>query len=406
MELIKLAFRNLGRNRTRTALSLIAVALGVMVVIMTKAVIDGSLSAFLDNTIRLTSGHIRIIHKDYRIKERLLSLNYPVEDYEKMVKDIGAIDNVTHVVPRVRFGAMASAGDETIGVMIAGVEPGVEERLVGFSKHIKRGRFIEEGKREVIMGYRTLTKLGLEVGDRLTLVFNTSTGSMKGYTFNIVGSIESGLNYLDDGSLFIPLDVAQGMIELEGAVTELIVMTRSKERVPGTLKNVKEIFEDDYIAIPWYEHSAMIETVRISQFSYNFIYFFILFLASLAVINTMMMVINERKREIGMLSALGLKPREILGLFLWEGGFIGGLGSAMGVLAGSLIVLVLGQVGIPLPDMSGLDKAIMLTPRLYPEFSLEVVLFAFFAGLVITLISVYGPAKRAANMEPTRALRG
>lgn len=415
MSLIAIAFRNLGRKRSRTALSVLAVAVGVFAVILAKAYIDGILSGVVDNTIRLSSGHVRVIDKEYRVKERLLSLNYPVdgfkgEGYQPMAEAFAKARNVDLVAPRLRFAAMVSKGDELQGVMAMGVDPAAEEKLIRLSRYIDDGRFVSLGKREAVMGARLLAELGLAVGDKFTMVFNTAFGGLKGYTFTVVGAIESGLAYLDDGLVFVPLDVAQDILDMGPAVTELLVMAKSEGQVPGVLREINGIIEEKgaserYVAVPWYQQSGFLESLTMMRTAYMIVYLFILFLANFVVINTMVMIVNERRREIGMLSALGLKPAQIHTLFMLEGGITGVLGSTIGTVLGGMAAKVLSVVGTPIPGTSSLDPRFLIAPRVYAEFSFEVVGFAFFAGILVTLIAVWGPSRLAARMEPTQALR-
>ena len=160
-----------------------------------------------------------------------------------------------------------------------------------------------------------------------------------------------------------------------------------------------------YIAKPWYEHSEMIRTFQVGKTAYNFVYFFILFLASFVVINTMLMIVNERRREIGMLGALGLRPGQIRRLFLLEGGVMGVMGSAIGASMGAMALKALARVGIPIPGMSALDKVFMMPSKFYPRFSSDVIAFAFVAGIAVTLAAVSWPSAQAARIEPTEALR-
>ena len=415
MSLMRIAFRNLGRARARTALSLVAIAVGVFAVILTKGTIDGIIDMVIGNSIRLTSGHVRVVAREYPLKERLLSLNYPVdgfqgEGYKSVVNAFKEIPLASQVVPRLRFGAMVSRGEELEGLMAVGVEPQTEDRLTGLSRYLVKGRLLRPGEREAVMGQRTLDRLGLEVGDRFTLIFNTALGSLKGYTFVVVGSLKSGLQYLDDGLVFVPLDVAQAMLDMGSAVTEVLVMAKDEARVPELLRDIDEVLKAGgadarYIAEPWYEHSEMIRTFQVGKTAYNFVYFFILFLASFVVINTMLMIVNERRREIGMLGALGLRPGQIRRLFLLEGGVMGVMGSAIGASMGAMALKALARVGIPIPGMSALDKVFMMPSKVYPRFSSDVIGFAFVAGIAVTLAAVSWPSARAARIEPTQALR-
>lgn len=415
MNLLQMAFRNLGRKRSRTALSIIAVTIGVFVVVMTKSFIDGMLADILGNTIKLTSGHVRVIDREYEVKERLMSLNYPVdgfagEGYQSMVEAIAGLDKVEYAVPRLRFAAMVAGNDDVQGVMAMGVDPAAEERLVHLSRYLSAGRLLKADEREVVMGYRMLEKLGLKVGDKFTLVFNTTLGSMRGYTFTVVGSLQSGLAYLDDGLVYLPLSMAQEMLDMGPAVTEVVVMGKNDNQAAAIQKSVQELLEskgaqDRYDAIPWYRSSGLVETMLVAKMAYNLIYALVLFLASFVVINTTIMVVNERRREIGMLSAMGLRPGEIVRLFLYEGGITSVIGSVVGVTLGSLMVFVLSKTGVLIEGGDAMDARIFLTPRLYPVFSLNVILFSLIAGILVTVVSIYGPARKAGKMEPTQALR-
>ncbi|MCR4403306.1 MAG: ABC transporter permease [Firmicutes bacterium] len=412
---MRIALRNLGRARARTALSLISIAAGVFVVVLTKGTVDGIVDTIVVNSIRLTSGHVRVIAKEYPLKERLLSLNYPVdgfrgEGYESITEALREIPLASRVVPRLRFGAMVSKGEELEGLLAVGVDPEAEERLIGLTRYLVEGRLLRPGEREAVMGHRTLDRLGLEVGDRFTLVFSTALGSLKGYTFVVTGSVRSGLQYLDDGLVFVPLDVAQAMLDMGSAVTEVLVMAEDEASVPKLVRDIEDMLKAKdgdarYVAQPWYNQNEMMRMLIVASTSYNLVYLFILFLASFVVINTMLMIVNERRREIGMMGALGLRPEQVRWLFLLEGGVMGAIGSAAGAIVGTTALRVLRDVGIPIPGASTVDKVLLMPSKLYPRFSWDVVAFAFVAGIVVTLIAVSWPSDQAAKIEPTQALR-
>jgi putative ABC transport system permease protein len=394
---------------------LISIAAGVFVVVLTKGTVDGIVDTIVVNSIRLTSGHVRVIAKEYPLKERLLSLNYPVdgfrgEGYESITEALREIPLASRVVPRLRFGAMVSKGEELEGLLAVGVDPEAEERLIGLTRYLVEGRLLRPGEREAVMGHRTLDRLGLEVGDRFTLVFSTALGSLKGYTFVVTGSVRSGLQYLDDGLVFVPLDVAQAMLDMGSAVTEVLVMAEDEASVPKLVRDIEDMLKAKdgdarYVAQPWYNQNEMMRMLIVASTSYNLVYLFILFLASFVVINTMLMIVNERRREIGMMGALGLRPEQVRWLFLLEGGVMGAIGSAAGAIVGTTALRVLRDVGIPIPGASTVDKVLLMPSKLYPRFSWDVVAFAFVAGIVVTLIAVSWPSDQAAKIEPTQALR-
>ncbi|MGI6037817.1 MAG: ABC transporter permease [Limnochordia bacterium] len=403
MGLWQIALRNLGRNRARSLLSLFAIAVGVFVVLITKGFIDGALEQMYDGTIRLGSGHIRVVEEEYPLKEQLLSLTNTVDD--DLVEKLQAIDGIEGISPRLRFGGLISKEEKTHRVIITGLIPSMEDTISGMSRYLS-GRWMEPHTREAVLGTRLLHKLGLEIGDRFTLVFNTAFGSMRGYTFTIVGEINSGYLALDDQRVFLDLGLAQSMLEMEGEVTEILMLAHREKDVPWLLPQVEEVIGPTATAIPWYSHSEMIEYMLRAEGAYNIIYVLILGLAGFVVINTMSMVINERMREIGMLGALGLSPRQVMGLFLYEGGILGLGGSLVGAFFGSILLGVLSIRGLDLYDPADLDAQYYLTPQIFPRLDPWVLVFAIVLGILITTIAVWIPARTAAKLEPTEALRG
>lgn len=416
MNLLRIALRNLGRSPARTALSILAVAASVTVVLSMKGLIDGILDTMEESTVRFLSGHVRVIDREYEARERLLSLQYPVdgfagEGYTALVDSVAALDGVTVVAPRIRFGGMISRDDELQGVMVVAGEPELERSLLRVERHLAEGRFVQAGAREAVLGRRLLNRLGLSVGDRFTMVFSTSFGALRGYTFTVVGAFESSLSYLNDGTVFIPLDVAQAALDMDGAVTEVLVFAASPGDTPSIHEAVTDLLagrgaDQRYRAVPWFEHSEFMQFLHVGRRIYDVIYIGLLFLASVVVINTFVMIVNERRQEIGMLGALGLRPAQIRTLFLLEGGLCGLFGSLAGAVFGALLVAGLSRTGIAMPGIELLDAELMYPAVLYPVFDAEVVLYAFIGGIVVTLIAVFFPASHAARLRPTEALRG
>ncbi len=415
MMILRMALRNLGRHRMRSVLSFVAIALGVLAVVLTKSSIDGTLNTFTGNSIQLTSGHVRVTQVEYRPKERLMSLNYPVDGFSgegiaPMVTALRKSPLTTTVSPRIKFAAMASKDGELIGMMGLGVEPEAEMELAKLDRYLHAGRFVEPGKEEVALGATLLAKLGLSVGDRVTLVFSDAFGSMQGYSFDIVGELRSGLQLMDSRLAYIPLDTVQRMLNMQGMATEILVTTEHDDQTDKLQANVEDLLakhnsSDNYEVVPWYQHNELMAYISTAKVSYNFVYFFILGLASFVVINTMIMVVNERTREIGMLGALGLRPRQILRLFLIEGLILGIFGSTVGTVLGGALTKFLSITGLKMDGMESVGDEMLITPTIYPEFSPSLLVYAFVAGLIVSAIAVYIPARKASRMEPTQALR-
>jgi len=412
-----LAKKNLSRSRIRTSISAIAIAVAIIAVVFARGLISGMIENTFENHINYKAGHIRIIDKEYKLKERLMSLNYSLDGfngggYLDMSEKLKSVEGVEQVVPRLKFGAVVSMEDELVGMMGWGIDPAEEIAFTKINEKIIEGRMVEPGNREVVMGAGLLEKINRKVGDKVTILYSTPFGSFKGSTFQIVGKVQSAIQVMDDTIFYLPLDQAQRILEMPGEVTELLLITSDHNKASSLLPGLNELFsrEDEsgkYILQVWNKDYEIIGLFNMATKIYNFVYIFIIILACFVLVNTLIMIVNERTREIGMMSALGLRSREILVLFTMEGAIIGVIGSAIGTVLGGILTKVFSIVGIDysaaLEGMSSSD--FLFEPIFYTVFSAENLIFCFVLGVVVVTIACVIPARKAAKLEPTEALR-
>lgn len=413
--IIKIAFKKLFRSKLRSFVSIIAIAFGVMIVVFARGIVVGMVDSVFADHIQYNSGHIKIIDQEYQLKERLLSLNYPVdgfngEDLDVMIEALEGVNNVELVIPRLKFAALVSTEEELVTMSGWGVNPDKELIFTNIGDILLEGRMVQPGRQEVVMGTALLEKINAKVGGKVTILFNTAYGSLKGVTFEVVGRLDTGLKLLNEMVFYLPLDQAQRFLEMDEEVTELLLVLPDRKMVSQVLPEVKELLALEgggrYLALGYRETSDLIPLMDLSEVIFNFIYIFLVLLSCIVVINTMIMIIRERTREIGMMAALGLEKKEILQLFLIEGGFMGLIGSLLGGLGGYLITAYLGRVGFDYGQaLSGMDTGILLNTMIYPAVSLENTIFAFVLGTIIVVLACVFPARRAIKLEPTEAMR-
>jgi putative ABC transport system permease protein len=387
-----------------------------MIVVFSRGIIVGMVEQVFADHVHYNSGHIKIIDEGYQKRERLLTLNYPVDGLaggglEQMMAALGEIDHVEMVIPRLKFGAMVSTGDKLISMSGWGVNPEAELAFTDIEDYLAEGRMVTPGRQEVVMGTALLEEINCQVGEKVTVVFNTAYGSMRGVTFEIVGRIDSGLKLLNEMVFYLPLDQAQRLLEMEGQVTELLLVTADPELVPQVLPEVKALLvragEDSrYLALSYRETSDLIPLMDLSELIFNYVYFFLVLLSCIVVINTMIMIIRERTREIGMMTALGLEAKNILQLFVIEGAFMGIAGSLVGSVLGHLLTAYLGKTGFDYGQaLSGMDTEVLFDTMFYPVASTANAIFAFVLGVVVVTLACLFPARRAARLQPTAAMR-
>jgi len=409
--LMKLAYKNLARHKLRTAVSVAAVAFSVMIVVFARGYVMGLIEDASAADIQYNTGHIRIIDRDYRLKERMYSLNHPVENLSGMVNELEKTDGVEMVVPRLKFGAMSGTGDELVEMIGWGVRPEKESEFTRIGNMLAEGRMIENGRPEILMGTALLAKLDRKVGDRVTIMYNTAFQSLQATTFTIAGRIESNFKMLNEVAFYLPLDQAQTLLYMDDQATEILLAAPSMDNTEKLLPVVEEQLGGwgnghKYLAVPWYESGALVEFMIVAQNIYDFIYVFLVILAAIVVINTMVMIVAERTKEIGMMSALGLDNRDILKLFVMEGAVMSIIGSFLGAGLGGITTKIFSKTGIDFGEaLSGFSENIMVGNVIYFHHSFGNMVYAFIMGIVVVTLACIIPARRAARLNPTEALR-
>ena len=416
MFLFKLAFKNIFRHKLRTIISIIVIAFAVMIVIFSRGFINGMIHSLYSDSIQYNSGHVHIMRDEYFKKKRLMPLDFPINGFEnnnldEMIRSIENIKDVKGVIERLKFGSMISTGQDLITLQGWGINPKKEFKLTDIQERIVEGRMVEAGKLEVAMGTDLLNKIDSEVGDKVTILFNTSYSSLNGVTFNIVGRIESGLKLLDENAFFLPLGEAQRLLYMEDQVTEILVLANKRNQASEIQKRIKSLMEknkalDKYVVMHYEESNVLLSYLNIAQLVYNQIYFLFVILASAVLVSTMIMIVKERTKEIGMMLALGLEEKGILKLFIIEGSIIGLIGSFFGAIVGHYLSSILSEIGINVGSaVNSVSSDIMFNKMIYPTSSIGNSLFAFLAGVIIVILVSIIPARRAAKLEPTEAMK-
>lgn len=413
---LNLALKNLFRHKLRTFVSILAIAFAVMIVVFARGYIVGLIDSSFADHIQYNSGHIKIIDQEYFEQERVLPLNYNVDGFEdktlsQMKAELQNIKNVEQLISRLKFGAVVSTGNELINMQGWGIEKENELQFTNLEDQLVEGRMIENGKLETVMGTELLNKLDKKVGDKITIMANTSFNSLTGFTVTVVGRIESGLKALNELIFLIPLTEVQSLLYMEEQQSEILLITPDRKMTAEVLTGVKAYLNsqaggEKYLALSYQETSDLLPYLEIAKVIYNQIYIFIVLLASIVVINTMIMIIKERTREIGMMSALGMKNKNILMLFILEGGIMGVIGSFIGAVLGTVVNNYFAVNGLDLSAaLSGFNSEIMINSIIYTHSSVGNSIFAFMIGTVIVTLSCIFPARQAARLEPTAAMK-
>jgi len=402
MNLFKLAFRNFFRNTRRSIISGASVTIAIAAIIFAQSYIRGITINISDNIIRLISGHIRITTEEYDRRERMLPLDESIvlsQDFLEKLDD----KRITLVAPRIKFGVLLGEGELSIPALGYAIEPDKEKLLSRLDTRITEGTYITSGKNEVILGTALAERLNVHVGDTLTIITRTAYDSPTGINLVVTGVFFTGIGGIDRSLFYIPLDVGQQMLDLEGQATEVsLVLDEPDEavRVAGDLRSRLGL-----IVMP-FQFNPLLTYIQSAGIVFSLFYFIILLVACSAIANTMLMVVFERTKEIGMMKAMGLNNTSVVTLLLIEAGMIGAVGSLLGAGAGAALSYWLKYTGIDLTIVSSAMSSDMpFGPVLYFSPTPFIIISSFIFGLIAAVVIALLPVSKVTRLQPAKALK-
>lgn len=402
IQLFKMAFRDLGRNRRRSFFSSLALALGLALLLLMAAFIQGEMGSAMDATIRLQSGHLQIRAQSYDESKTSLKWEDLIENPAQVAEQLASLAPVKVATPRLFASGIVSVRDETAGVRIFGIDP-LSEANAPYKLGMISGEFLASDDRQgVLIGQPLAEKLGLNVGDKFSLSANTSNGDVAEQVFTIRGIYSTETNAFDSTTVFLPLAKAQTITQAENHASTIFVLLNDKaqtEPVVAALQTSK------YKVLTWTEMNALI--IQYEEFANAYmviLYLIVLAITATVIVNTLVMAVFERTREIGILSAIGMKGRRIMAMFLAESTLLAVGGIIMGLILGNLVVAYFTKNGFYIGNMG--ITGLLIGNTIYTELTLEDTINLTVIALVITLLAGLYPALLAARMEPVEALHG
>lgn len=403
--LAALAWRNLWRRPQRTGLSLAAIALVTALMIVMLSFQAGVYGTMREMTLRLLDGHAQFQPAGY--------LDDPTPD-RVIDNPQGLIDaarhtpGVTAVAPRVVSFALASSKDHTTGTLVLGVDPAAERALSALAGDISAGRYLAPGDQDAaVIGAGLARKLGVGLGDRVTLLGAGRDGASAADALTVVGVITSGAPDLDRGILEAPLTRMQDAFSMEGAVTTIALAGERLSAISNVQGRLTRLAQARGVRlIDWGGLEPALRDTIVSKYASASLFGGILIVVVAFIItNTLLMAVMERTHEFGVLMALGMTPGRV-GAMVWlELMLLTLLGSLAGLVVGAAAGAYLQSVGVVYPIDPRIMQQLNLPRRLY---ALLTPFTLGFGPLVMVLaISIGGlaPFARVRRLSPDMAMR-
>ena len=402
IHVFKLAYRNVGRNKTRSLLSSLAVGVGMALLLLMVSVLEGEMTGALQNTIRLQSGHLQIRPGSYEEGKVSLKWEDMIADPDQVVEQLKTLSQVTVATPRLIASSILTISDESKGVQILGIDPDSAANQP-FRDGMIAGEFIQADDREgILIGNILAEKLSLSVGDKVNLLVTTSNGDVNEQLFTVRGIFTTRTPGYDESTIFMPLAKAQAITATENHASTIFVLLQNSEQAELVAQAIQS---DNYKILTWREQNVFI--TQFEDYANAFfvvLYLIVLGITATVVTNTLVMAVFERTREIGILSAIGMKGRGIMAQFLAEAALLATGGVIGGLIIGGAAVAYFTVYGIYIGDYG--VTGVLFEDRIYAHLTLQNTINLAIATYVITLIASLYPARLAARMEPVEALHG
>jgi ABC-type lipoprotein release transport system permease subunit len=402
---LRLAWRNIWRHRRRTFIIIGAMGLSLAMMMMYDGLIEGFNQAIYGNAIRVLGGNIQIHAAGYREKFESNPL-LPLQDDAAAVQAALAQTGVISATRRIQTGGMVTNREGAFSLSIVGIEPEAEAPVSLIEQNIAEGRWLTSDDQDVVLIGRGLAdEMILQVGDRITLVGSDVNKQNRQRTMTVIGIYDIGVPTTEKNTLYISLAEAQSLYGLGDKSTEIQVNIEQLGNEPAVVNALIPLLPNFEVESWEQNYPELKTTIERKSSVMNVFGVIIIAIAGIGILNLLLMAVYERTREIGLLGAMGLKPRQIATLFILEGTLIGVVGAVAGVVLGLAFNLTFQQIGFDYSSYADLTEYMaLITGKIYPTLGVENLVSRMTSVIVISTLAAWIPATEAARREPAEAL--
>ena len=410
--LIKIAYRNIWRNMRRTLFCFTAVGIAVFFIVIYSSMIDGMVKSINDFVQVYELGHVRVVSSQYEAESEYMPVQYPVADgasWKKLAASIKEIPGVREVFPRI--ATMATLQESTVkhavlwGIDIKNEMAANNFNMTDRSDGLLEGRWPAPGANECAIGRVFAHKSGLSIGDRILFKTVSAQFSDKFLSPQITGIFNFDYIKIDEQYLIMDIERLQQLLVLDEGTQSLVIYADDAEQSGVITAAVQNLLGEDNVVTEWRDN-YWVAVMKMVEPLYTVIFLVFLIVASFLIINTVVMIIHERIKEIGMMGCLGMTRAEIVKVFFFESIFMAAFGALAGVIAGGIVAGIGSYFPIRMGDFYGNTFSEMpLSNAIFFQFSPAILVRAWLMGVVVASLFTLIPSLKSAFVEPVEALR-
>jgi len=403
MLILKMACRNIFRHKRRTILTSMSMIAGFSLAVIFIGWSDGAYNNIIKTFTANRLGHIQIHEKNYLERP---SLYKTIEEIPRIKEILGQVEEVQSWAPRLFSSGLVSIEDKSAGVRIIGIDPQKETATTHFDKKIIEGRnFSPSPSHEAIIGKGLAKILKAQINDEIVIISQAADGSIANDLYTIIGFSSSGDDVSDRISFYLHLKDAQDLLVLDGRIHEIAITIDHLSQVPKITRLIEMDLDNPELEVePWQVFAnSFYQAMKADKQGMWIMLVIIVVIVAVGVLNTVLMSVLERRREYGLLKAVGTKPKDIIRLVLLEVTVLAGVSILLGALLGFGANTLLSNHGIKLGE--GFSYGGMTFDTMYSEVNTRSFLIpALTVLLCSTLVSLY-PSLKAARTDPAKTMR-
>jgi len=392
-------------RRGRTLIIVLAMSLTLALMMCYDGLMYGFTDAIYGNAVKVLGGNIQVHAEGYRAQANSTPL-LPLADPQAVIKAAEADPATEAVVQRINTGGLVTNREGAFGIAITGIEPEKELAVNVIGQNVKEGRNLTSADLDSILIGKGLSEaMAVKVGDRITLVGRSGHKQMRQRTMTIVGIYDLGMADIEKQTVYISLGEAQSLYDLPGQVTEVAIFLQHLGQEAAVIDGLRANLSGYEIESFQANYPDLANAINSKGGVMNVFSIIIIGIAGVGILNLLLMAVYERTREIGVLGAMGLKPRQISLLFILEGTMIGLVGVAAGIILGLALNGMLMRVGLDFGSMNQAASYLaLIKDKVYPTWGIEKLLLRASTVAIISALAAVIPATEAGRREPAEAL--
>ena len=398
----KIAWRNIWRSPVRSFVVIGAVAIGAWAIITLMSFSYGIVSSYVNNGIRNQTSHIQLHHPDFSEDN---DIKFSIAEAEQKVAQIAKSANVEAVAARTTINGMLSSSKGARGVTVNGVNPTAEAQLTNLNEKVTQGDFFKEGKRnQILISEKLAEKLKLKLRKKVVVQFQDKNNEIVAGAFRIVGLYSTGNTKVDEANIYVQQSDLNTLLKDEALAHEIAIFLKDKTSIDADIAALKSDYPN--LLVEGYQEISPDIKLYETQMEISSTIFITIFMLALifGIINTMLMAVLERTKELGMLMAVGMNKIKVFGMIVFETILLGMIGAPLGLLLGWLTVKYMSS-GVDLSNYAEGMESFGLSTMVYPEANLGLYIQLVIAVFITAVLASIYPARKAIKLKPVEAMR-